>query len=252
MDDVPPGVVARGFRLLGCFDEEHATLTLSELSRRSSIPVNTTLRIARSLLEVGALERGPDGRFSIGLRMYELAALAPRGVGLREAALPYLHDLHALTGHHALLSVREHDEAVLIERVSPRGRSRDIEYRVGGRMPLTSTGAGLVLLAFAPRELQEAACGSFNEAAAIDEISTGRDLRIFLSAVRRSGAAVGRRDRPRPLVTAAVPVRDARAVVVAALSVVLPADGLNPQLVIPALTACARAVGQSASSAARP
>lgn len=252
MDEVPPGVVARVFRLLGCFSDGHPTLTLSELSRRSSLPVNTTLRIARSLVEVGALERGHDGRFSIGLRMYELAALVPRGVGLREAALPYLHDLHALTGHHALLSVREHDEAVLVERVSPRGRARDIEYRVGGRMPLASTGAGLVLLAFAPQELQDAACESFDEAAAIDEISSGRDLRVYLSAVRRSGAAVGTRGRPRPLVSAAVPVRDGQANVVAALSVVLPADGLRPQLAIPTLTACARAVGQNAPSAARP
>jgi DNA-binding IclR family transcriptional regulator len=37
------------------------------------------LRLARKLTELGALERTPDGEYVIGLRLLEVASLAPRG-----------------------------------------------------------------------------------------------------------------------------------------------------------------------------
>ncbi|RBY77203.1 hypothetical protein DQ238_14990 [Geodermatophilus sp. TF02-6] len=75
-------VVDRAFALLAAFDAGHRSLTLGELSRRSGIPTSSTLRLATRLQAWGALERGPDGRFAIGLRLWEVASLAPRGQGL--------------------------------------------------------------------------------------------------------------------------------------------------------------------------
>lgn len=243
---MPVGMVGRAFAILGCFDDRHVVLTLSELARRAGLPVNSTLRIARSLADEGALERREDGRFAIGLRLYELAALAPRGVGLRQASLPYLHDLHDLTGQHAMLSVREGDEAVLVERVSPKRATRSVGYRVGGRMPLTATGGGLALLAFAPDDVQETAIATFGARDAIDEVTTSAELRRYLSAVRRTGAAVGSQRSPRALVAAGVPIWDTGATVVAALSVVMPLGGADPRVIVPALQACARAITRDA------
>lgn len=251
MDDVPSGMVGRAFRLLAAFDERHVALRLSELAHRSELPVNTVLRIARSLVAEGALERRSDGRFTIGLRMYELSALAPRGVGLRQAALPYLQDLHELTGHHAMLSVREDDEAVLVERVSPRRRARSVDYRVGGRMPLTATGGGLVLLAAAPPDVQEAAVAAIDPRITVEEVPDGRSLRRYLSAVRRTGAAVASQSRPRSLDAVGVPIVDARGVVVAALSVVMPAGRSDPRTLVPVLRTCARAISGDADAGPR-
>lgn len=248
MDDVPSGMVARAFRLLAAFDDRHVALRLSQLATRSGLPVNTALRIARSLVAEGALERRGDGRFTIGLRMYELSALAPRGVGLRQAALPYLHDLHEMTGHHAMLSVREDDEAVLVERVSPRRRAGTVDYRVGGRMPLTATGGGLVLLAAAPPDVQEAAAASLDPRIAVDEVPDGSSLRRYLSLVRRTGAAVASQSAPRRLDAVGVPITDQRGEVAAALSVVMPAGEVDPRTLVPALRACARAVSRDADA----
>ncbi|MCC8908926.1 MULTISPECIES: IclR family transcriptional regulator [unclassified Curtobacterium] len=246
MGDTRTGTVGRAFAILGCFDDRHPTLTLSELARRCGLPVNSTLRIARSLVAEGALERRADGRFTIGLRLYELSSLAPRGVGLRQASLPYLQDLHDLTGQHAMLSVREGDEAVLVERVSPKRGTRSVDYRVGGRMPLAATGGGLVLLAFAPDEVQERAITTFDVRTSVDEVTSAVELRRYLSAVRRTGAAVGSQRSPRALVAAGAPIRDASGVV-AALSIVMPAGHAEPSTVVPALHACARAITRDAT-----
>ena len=147
-------VLDRAFRILGAFGPASRTLSLTSLAARTGLPKATTLRLARKLVEWGALERADDGGYMVGLRLLEVASLAPRGHGLRATALPYLQDLHHATGQHVLLAVPDGHEAVLVERLSARGAGR-VMYRVGGRMPLHSTGVGLVLLAHAPRQLQD-------------------------------------------------------------------------------------------------
>ncbi|MFF7128611.1 helix-turn-helix domain-containing protein [Streptomyces sp. NPDC016566] len=67
---------------------------LSDLSRRSGLPVATVHRIVNKLTGWGALERCPDGGYSIGLRLWETAVLAPRSSSLAEAAQPHLVELH--------------------------------------------------------------------------------------------------------------------------------------------------------------
>jgi DNA-binding IclR family transcriptional regulator len=239
------GVIARAFTVLGCFDDRSAALPLTELARRARLPVNTTLRLARHLTAVGALERGVDGRFTIGLRLFEIAALAPRGLGLRPAALPFMTDLLELTGQHVALIVREDDEAVLVERLSPHGPI-GLEYRVGGRMPLARTGAGLVLLAWAPPATQERATDAVGPDQTIDGVRTGDDLRRLLADIRLTGSMCGSRSTPRPMETVAVPVRDVGGSVVAALSVVAPVGAVDVRALVPTLVASARAISRDA------
>ena len=147
-------VIDRALALFAAFDAGHRRLTLRELSRRSGIPVSSTLRMAGRLLAWGALERDEEGRYSIGLRLLEVASLAPRGHGLRQVALPYMSDLAAVTKQHVQLAVREGLEVTLVERFSSHS-AIPVLYRVGGKMPLHCTGMGLALLAFAPVEVQE-------------------------------------------------------------------------------------------------
>src|SRR3954465_12490774 len=147
-------VVDRAFALLAAFDAGHRTLTLGELSRRSGIPTSSTPRLPGRLPGWGAPERGSDGRFTIGLRLWEVASLAPRGQGLKQVALPFMGDLEEVTRQHVLLAVRDGGEALLVERLSAHG-AMAVLYRVGGRLPLHSTGVGLVLLAFAESAFQE-------------------------------------------------------------------------------------------------
>lgn len=207
-------MVDRALSLLAAFTEEHRALGLAELSRRAGIPRSTTVRLAARLQDWGALERDERGRYVVGLRLFEIASLAPRSHGLREVALPYLEDLHEVTRQHVLLAVRDGSEALLVERLSSRG-AVDIAYRVGGRLPLHDTGVGLVLLAEAP-ELIEEQC-------ALLPAPEAKRLRRRVADTRRHGVAVFARPHPAPVSSVAAPVRDATGVVVAAVSVVVPA-----------------------------
>src|SRR4051812_50215214 len=86
--------------VLAAFGPAHSSLTLSEISRRSGLSLTTTHRLVGELRTWGALERGADGRYGIGLRLLELGALAPHGLQLREGAVPYVADLHQVTRAH--------------------------------------------------------------------------------------------------------------------------------------------------------
>src|ERR1700733_8720642 len=147
-------VIDRALTLLSAFDASRRRLSLAELSRRSGIPVSSTLRLAGHLVRWGALERDEKGRYCVGLRLLEVASLAPRGHGLRQVAMPFMSDLAEVTRQHVQLAVREGTEATLIERLSAH-QAAPVQYRIGGRLPLHSTAVGLVLLAFAPAGLQE-------------------------------------------------------------------------------------------------
>ncbi|MBB5133367.1 DNA-binding IclR family transcriptional regulator [Thermocatellispora tengchongensis] len=236
-------VVDRALSLLAAFDAGHRSLTLGELSRRSGIPPSSALRLANRLTAWGALERGDDGRFSVGLRLWEVASLAPRGQGLRQVAMPFMGDLAEVTRQHVLLAVREGDEAVLVERLSSH-HAMPVLYRVGGRLPLHSTGVGLVLLAFADPAFQDEVLARplVHEP---EKVPVAPDaLRRTLAEVRRQGMATVRRASPAPLVTVAAPIFGAEHRVVAALSVVVPRGGAEPRQLGPAVRTAARSISR--------
>lgn len=237
-------VLDRAFRLLAAFGPTDRSLSLTAMSVRAGVPKSSALRIARQLIECGALERLGDADFVIGLRLLEIASLAPRGHGLRQTALPFMEDLHVATGQHVLLAVRDGGEAVLVERLSTRGAGK-VLYRVGGRMPLHATGVGLCLLANAPSDVQERVlAGDLTLVPENRRLSTS-ELRATLAGVRQSGVAVASRPDPSPMTSVAAPIFGRGNEVIAALSVVTPSADVDPVALTPAVTAVSRSISRA-------
>ena len=223
-------ILERAFRVLGAFGEAGEALPLRTLASRSGLPKSTTSRIALQLVGVGALERLESGDFVVGLQLLEIAALAPRGHGLRAAALPFMEDLHRVTRQHILLGVRDGQEAVLVERLSAPDATA-VKYRVGGRQPLTTTGIGIVLLTYAPEDVRDEALAVAPEPARV---------RQHMAMVRAEGvcAVTG----PNPVSTGpatmssvAAPILGRRGEALGALSLVAP--GTQPAVRVAVRTA---------------
>jgi DNA-binding IclR family transcriptional regulator len=236
-------VLDRAFRILDVFSAEEPALTLTALSDRTGIPISTVLRLSQRLMGLGVVERLPDGTFTMGIRMLEYAALAPRGHGLRASALPYMEDLHRATGQHVQLAVREKDVGVIVERLSAGDAGR-VLYYAGGRIPLHGTGLGLVLLAHSRPEFQEAYLRRdlvlAPEALTLDPSDLGRRL----EEVRGDGVARYSRTLPEPVDTVAAPVFDRAGACVAALSVLAAGGTVDLRRVEPAVVAIARAISR--------
>jgi DNA-binding IclR family transcriptional regulator len=230
--------------VLGAFSRGRPALTLSDIARAVDVPLSTAHRLVGELLAWGGLERDDDGRYRVGLRVWELGALAPRGLGLREAALPFMEDLYEVTHENVQLAVRDDAEVVFVERFAGRDAVH-VFTRVGGRFALPPTGVGLVLLAFAPAEVQERVLAGPLHRHTPYTLTDPRQLRRVLAEVRRTGVAVSDRQVTIDAVSVAAPVL-ARGGVVAALSVVV--RGSSPAAVramTPGVRAAARGISRT-------
>ena len=62
----------------------------------------------------------PDRQVRVGMRLWELGARASPTVSLRDAAMPFLEDVHAVVGHHAQLGVLDGEDVLFLERLTAR------------------------------------------------------------------------------------------------------------------------------------
>lgn len=236
-------VTSKVLALLDAFTPSTPELTLSELARRADISLPTAHRRAAELVEWGALERGPNGSFHIGLRLWEVASLAPRGLALREAAMPFLEDLYEVSRENVQLAVREGLELVFVERIAGR-HAVPVLTRVGGRFALHATGVGLVLLANAPAEVQEAVLTAPLHAYTKKTITDPVRLRETLDAVRRNGYAVSDGQVTLDALSVAAPIMG-RDGVVAAVSLVVRTETAQPTALAPLVMAAGRGIARA-------
>jgi DNA-binding IclR family transcriptional regulator len=212
-------VISKVVTLLDAFGPATPELSLGELSRITGLPMSTTYRLASELVTWGGLERAGGTGYRIGLRLWELGALAPRGETLREVALPFMQDLYEATRENVHLAVRDGHEALYVDTISGRG-AVPVRSRRGGRLPLHATGVGKVLLAHAPPELlAELVDAGLRRYTPHTVVAPGH-LRRTLAEVRRTGLAYAREELTPGSLSVAAPVVAADGTVVAALAVV--------------------------------
>lgn len=236
-------VLTRAVRILEAFTADEPELTVSEIARRSGLHVATASRLVAALAGHGLLARRPDGTVAVGVRLWELAQRASPTLGLREAAMPFLQDLHAVVGHHVQLGVLDGEEVLFVERLSAPGAV--VNYtRIAGRLQPHASSSGVVLLAFGPRELQERLLAGPLEALTPHTITDPDRLRALLADVRRTGSVVLPGHIHEEAAGVAVPVRNRRGAVVAAVSVIVPNDGRAHEKV-PLLQAAALGIGRA-------
>ncbi|WP_019856097.1 IclR family transcriptional regulator [Actinopolyspora mortivallis] len=235
-------VTGRAFSVLSAFDAESPRLSLTEISQRAGIPLATAHRLVGELESWGALQREHDGRYAIGLRLWEIGLLAPVHTGLRGTALPHMQQLHERTGANVQLAVRQDLEAVYVEKLSGH-RSIPIVSRSGGRLPLHTTGVGKVLLAHAPRAVVQEYCARGLARHTPYTIAEPGRLVRELARVRQRGFARTAEEMTVGSCSVAVPVWEGEGVV-AALGLVVQSARAEVTKLARILTPAAEAIGR--------
>lgn len=242
-------VLSRVVRIFEAFGTDAPALRISDIARRTGLHVATTSRLVEELVGHGWLHRGEDRSVRIGVRMWELASRASPTSGLREAAMPFMEDLHAVVGHHTQLGIREGREVLFIERLSAPGAVINLT-RIAGRLPLHASSSGLVLLAHAPAALQEEVLSCPLESFTPSTITDPTRLRSLLADVRRNGHVRCPGFIDERAAGIAVPLRGAEGEVIGALSVIVPNED-SARMQVPALQAAARGISRAVGAPAR-
>ncbi|MEV4009100.1 IclR family transcriptional regulator [Nonomuraea angiospora] len=242
-------VTSKVLAILGAFDSAHPQLTLTDVARRSGLPLSTAHRLVAELEEWQALSRAPDGRLRVGLRLWELGQLAPGR--LHDLAHPWLQELFATTRENVHLAVRDGLEVLYVDKVYGR-RAVPIVSRTGGRLPMHPTGVGKALLAYEPDWFVKSYLARKLERPTPHTITEPGRLARELAAVRAQGYALTYEEMTLGTCSAAAPILvDGRPV--AALGIVLSSRRARelPQLIDPLLStaaAIAKAIPPAAGS----
>jgi DNA-binding IclR family transcriptional regulator len=239
-------VTSRVLGLVGAFDEQHRSLTLSELAARAGLPLATAHRLVAELVTWGALARRPSGEYVVGRRLWDVGLLAPVQTGLRQLASPYLHDLYGATLATVHLAVRDGTEVLYLDRLAGNA-SVPVVSSIGSRLPMHATGVGKVLLAHAPPDVQAAVLGDLRRVTPYTITQPGT-LRRQLGRVVRDGYAVTVEEMSPGACSVAVPVRLDDAVV-AALGIVVPSLRNDRHRHVAALQVAAQGIGRALAAA---
>lgn len=218
-------MLERSVQILQAFRPHGGTLTLPELVRRTGLPKPTVHRLAEALVELTLLERRRVG-YRPGIGLFELGELVPAKADLRATALPFMQDLYEATHQTVHLGIRDGLDVVYAEKIHGHG-SMDLPSRVGGRLPLSSTGVGKALLAHAPPDVVEAVLSRPLRRLTAHSTTHPAKLADQLAEIRRTGLAYDHEEAALGVSCVAAPVL-VHGHAVAALSLTLPAGTIEP------------------------
>lgn len=143
-------VAERVFMVLLSFDPRHRAMTLSEISRRTGLPVATVHRLLRRLEDMGAVERDTDGRFGIGPLMWRMGILAPTHDVIGRGARPLLMSLSARTSSDVRVLSYFDEAAMCVDEILTVSMSAD--RGLGEMHPLHNSAGGIAIAAQLPPE----------------------------------------------------------------------------------------------------
>lgn len=187
-------------------------LTVTDLARILDLHRTVVYRLLVTLAERDFVRRDGLGRFTLGMRLFALGRAVADGIELRRVALPHMLEVAGAAGLTVLLTVRDGEESVCVEKVDPAGVALRVASEVGRRVTLVAGASSKVLLAFQPPEVIRSVLARYGDAHS--------DLIAQLEAYRRIGYVFTAAELDEGLGGVAAPVRDHTGAVVAGLTAV--------------------------------
>ena len=225
--------VERALAILKAFSAGEPELSVAQLSRRLNLPKSTVSRLLSTLEANGfVVQDAETGRFRLGAELIALVNSAVAGFQVHRVARPHLRQLADTVGETVSISVLDGRDAVNLEQFVPAHRLVMRVGWVGRRMPAHAVSVGKVLMAFLPAEELDRLLDNSLEALTPHTITNPHTLRRELARVRQQGYATAFEELEEGLHAVAVPVRNHRGEVVAAISVSGPAYRLTRERIV--------------------
>jgi DNA-binding IclR family transcriptional regulator len=215
------------------------TIGVSQLARDMAVSKAVVHRALQTLAsrQLVAFD-APTRQYKLGPSAAALGVRALRDSDLRTASKPHLADLSAATGETVTLTgLIAGGRVYLDEVVGPQEISMTVE--IGRRYPLHAGSSGKAILAFLPREDQEALLAGPLEAVTPLTIVDAADLRDELTGIRERGFAISSGERLPDAGSVAAPIFDFDGIPIGSISVCGPryrvtrefVDSVAPQVV---------------------
>jgi DNA-binding IclR family transcriptional regulator len=247
-DDQRLNVLGKALAVLQAVADHPGGVGLPDLAVKLRLPRQTVHRVLGQLRDSGLLLRDPvRERFSVGPRLIQLSLAALGSNNPWAPVRAVLRDLVDELGETCNIGVLEGLDYVYIDRIECEWPLR-IHLEVGYRIPAHCIAAGKVLLAYLQPDLRARLLRSRKLVGRTPQtITRVADLEAELDRIRARGYGTNNQENFEGIVAAAVPIKDARGHVVAALTV----HGPLPRLTFEACEAAVPRLQQAAQRIAR-
>jgi IclR family pca regulon transcriptional regulator len=208
----------KGLQVIEAFDQERSRLTTSEVAERTGLTRAAARRYLITLVHLG-YARQQDKVFSLTPKVLRLGQSYLHSARLPRIVQPLLYRLAYSLGEAASAGVLEDDDLVCVAAVSA-GRVVSATLQPGTRVPAFCTANGRVMLASLPDTQLQAMLGRLKvEALTAHTIVNKERLLLEIARARSQGYAVVNQELELGLRTIAVPLRNFRGDIVAAMNV---------------------------------
>ena len=113
--------VAKAMELLQLLSRSKKPLSLKELSAQCGYPKSTVFGLLTTMRTYDVVAQTPDGKYSLGLRLFEYGRQVERSWDISLVARPYMEHLCQQTGASVVLSVCEGGSVVTLDQAETRG-----------------------------------------------------------------------------------------------------------------------------------
>jgi DNA-binding IclR family transcriptional regulator len=144
----------RAVAVLDLLGESEGPLGLADVCERMDLHKSTAHRALMVLERCGLIERTPENRFRLGLKLYELGTRAVEQIDLRARVHPWFRRLSAQVSETVHLGVLQKTSVVYLDKVDPSNRRVWLSSRIGTSNPVYCTAMGKAMLAFLPEDTQ--------------------------------------------------------------------------------------------------
>lgn len=211
--------LVRGLSVIACFDRRSPNMTPTEVAKKTKLTRAAARRILLTLVHTG--HATTDGKtFKLTARVLELGYAYLSSFGLPEVARPNMDLVAQELGESCSLGVLNQADVVYVARAEPPRIMQRAPAGVGLRLPAHATAMGQVLLAALPDDELDNLLDTWPLARFTERTITDRDA-LFerIEQVRQFGYALQDEEIERGSRSIAVPIRDRRNRVIAALAV---------------------------------
>ena len=200
--------VAKAMELLQLLSDAGEAMTLTAISERAGLPKSTVFGLLTTMRDYDVITQHADGKYALGLRLFEYGCRASAFWNISSLARPYLEHLAEATGASAMLSTYENGHIVALDQAEGRDSLR-IVSAPGARLPLHCTSQGKVFLsAMADHEAKRVLSRRTLEPYTPKTLVTWEELFRVMQAARENGYAVEEGEYRFGLCSASAPVRD--------------------------------------------
>ena len=139
--------VAKAIHLLDLLTAGGQPASLTELYQKTGWPKSTIHGLLSTMREAGLIEQNANGRYWLGIRLFEYGCAVSNAWDISAIARPYMQELSDALGESVFLSVLDRAAVVTLAEVESRASLRVVS-EVGARLPIHCTSQGKLFLAF--------------------------------------------------------------------------------------------------------